>query len=114
MLLSSQTTQEALTYHEEIRDQAIGLAESLTWFSARTYLWFLIGILALIAFHVAIAGILPTNLQFVPFAFGLMSLAVFVPILMTRRLLIVRREDILRIIRGGFNGPDKDQPPDSQ
>ena len=113
MKLKLAQSSEARSYPDEIRDRAIGLAQSFAWFSARTYFWILLGLLALIALFVAASGILPEVLCSIFFGFGLMSLAVFVPYLMARRLLITRRDEILRIIRGGFNGADKDRPPSS-
>lgn len=110
MNLNLKNSDEAQTYPEDIRDKAVGLAENCAWFSLRTYLWLFLGFVMLCILHVMLLAYLHKALSSFLFIFGLMSLGVFVPRLMVRRLLVTHRDEILRIIHGGFNGPDKDRP----
>lgn len=111
MNLKLEKSEEAKTYPEAIREKAIVLAEAGAWFSLRTYLWLFLGFAMLCGFHVAVSAYLLENLRSFLFIFGLMALVAIIPKLRVRRLLMTRREEILRAIRGGFNGPDNDLPP---
>ena len=100
----------ALSYSQDIRCQAASLASNYAWFSPLTYLWFVVGMLFVVLIHPAASvfvphGVLP-GLDF----FLIFLQIVLIPSFVGRRMLVTRREEIIRLINGGYNGPDKSHP----
>jgi hypothetical protein len=103
-------SEAARTYPEEVRDRAVAYASNYVFFSLMTYAWLLLGMAVVILIHVAVADFIPDGPR--------MGLDFFLTLLcwtlirnhMGRRMLMTRRAKIMRLIHGGYNGPDKNHP----
>jgi hypothetical protein len=105
----------AQAYPEELRAQAVKLATTYAWFDPLAYLWLFGSILVPIAIPWMLgpdlrAGVFDA-VKFVPV---FLTCTLIIPIFVGRRALVIRKDKILRVLQGGYNGPDKGREIPSQ
>lgn len=99
----------AQAYPEELRAQAVKLAMIHAWFDPLAYIWLLGSIVVpAVAMHWLRGAGLHTDafdaFKAVPL---ILTAILIVPIFIGRRALVSRKGEILRVLQGGYNGPDK-------
>ncbi len=110
MICSLAKSDAILSYPAEMRSKAMPHALAYVWFSPLTYFWLILGIVAIVLIHLLLVRVLPDGVMTGLDIFLTMLLMGFISQVMARRMLVIRREEILRLINGGFNGPDKNYP----
>ena len=105
----------AQAYPEELRAQAAKLAMTYAWFDPLAYLWLFGSILVPLMFPWMLASDLRASVfdafKFVPV---LLTSMLIIPIFIGRRALVIRKDKILRVLQGGYNGSDKGREIPSQ
>ena len=101
-------SEAALTYPEEIRAEAVKLSK--TYSLVHPLSFFLMGatILTMATICVLLRDYVNNFMQsFLCFMGAFLVVRFVIPIFVGRRILLSRKDEILRVIQGGFNGPDK-------
>ena len=110
MKWSPSESEAARTYPEENRTRAVACASGYVLFSPITYTWLLLGMAVVILIHVAAADFIPDGPRTgLDFCLTFLCWAL-IRNHMCRRMLVTRRAEIMRLIQGGYNGPDKNHP----
>ena len=100
-------SEAARTYPAEIRDRVAACASGYVLFSPLTYAWLLLGMAVVILIHVVVADFFPDGPRLgVDFFLTFLCWAL-IRNHMGRRMLVTRRAEIMRLVHGGYNGPDK-------
>lgn len=111
MNLRLENSEAAHTYSEEIREKAVSYASDYVFFSVMTYVLLGLGLGVVIFINLATNDFLPNGFQTFLVLFLTCLIWQLIKNFMGRRILISRRDEILRLINGGFNGPDSCRPP---